>query len=196
VSVKIYYYSILKPQRTQSAQSDFTLFLCPSVVNCELLPAPTPSPALLPPPLAFTPRGCPSLSAPPAFVVGVGAGRRFFGALWMNEYPPFPGCGMYVVFVRCRRLLKYIIYEILHHKEPKAMAVESFAVNQIMKPSPPPSPCSPAAPSSLHYARVPLPVCSIRPCGVEAGAFVVSRGCVRIHFRLVVGGESAAKNRN
>jgi uncharacterized protein (DUF2062 family) len=38
---------------------------------------------------------------------------------------------MEVVFVRCRRLLKYIIYEILHHKERegrKAMAVGSFAV--------------------------------------------------------------------
>jgi hypothetical protein len=35
---------------------------------------------------------------------------------------------MDVVFVRCRRLLKYIIYEILRRKGRKAMAVESFAV--------------------------------------------------------------------
>ena len=49
----------------------------------------------------------------------------------MNEYPVVPECGMEVVFVRCRRLLKYIIYEILHRKERKvrkASAVESFAV--------------------------------------------------------------------
>jgi len=41
-----------------------------------------------------------------------------------------PGCGMEVVFVRCRQLLKYIIYEIFHHKERsgrKASAVGSFA---------------------------------------------------------------------
>jgi len=42
-----------------------------------------------------------------------------------------PGCGMEVVFVRCRWLLKSIIYEILHREERKgrkAGAVESFAV--------------------------------------------------------------------
>ena len=47
----------------------------------------------------------------------------------MNGYLAVPECGMEVVFVRCRRLLKYIIYEILHRKERegrKAMAVESF----------------------------------------------------------------------
>ena len=79
------------------------------------------------PPLAFTLPGCPVLicSACPC---GVGAGVRFCGALWMNGCPAVCGCGMEVVFVRCRRLLKYIIYEILHRKEPKALAVESFAV--------------------------------------------------------------------
>ena len=49
----------------------------------------------------------------------------------MNGYPAVPECGMEVVFVRCRRLLKYIIYEILHRKERKgrkAMAVGPFAV--------------------------------------------------------------------
>jgi hypothetical protein len=38
---------------------------------------------------------------------------------------------MEVVFVRCQRLLKYIIYEMLHRKERKgrkAGAVDSFAV--------------------------------------------------------------------
>ena len=35
---------------------------------------------------------------------------------------------MEVVIVCCRQLLKYIIYEILHRKERKARAVESFAV--------------------------------------------------------------------
>ena len=38
---------------------------------------------------------------------------------------------MEVVFVRCRQLLKYIIYEILRRKERygrKASAAESFAV--------------------------------------------------------------------
>ena len=49
----------------------------------------------------------------------------------MNGYPAVPECGMEVVFVTRRRLLKYIIYEILHRKERKgrkASAVESFAV--------------------------------------------------------------------
>jgi len=57
-----------------------------------------------------------------------GAGWRFYGALWMNGYPAVPECGMEVVFVRCRRLLKYIIYEILHHKGRKASALGYFAV--------------------------------------------------------------------
>jgi hypothetical protein len=48
---------------------------------------------------------------------GVGGGRRFCGTLLMNGYPVVPECGMEVVFVRCRWLLKYIIYEILHRKE-------------------------------------------------------------------------------
>jgi len=59
---------------------------------------------------------------------GVGAGRRFYGGSWMHGYPAVLECGMEVEFVRCRRLLKYIIYEILHHKGRKAMAVKSFAV--------------------------------------------------------------------
>ena len=46
----------------------------------------------------------------------------------MNVYPAVPECGMEVVFVRCQRLLKYIIYEILHRKGRKASAVGSFAV--------------------------------------------------------------------
>jgi len=49
----------------------------------------------------------------------------------MNGYPAVPECGMEVVFVRCRRRLKYIIYEILHRKDRKgrkASAVGSFAV--------------------------------------------------------------------
>ncbi|NOR48579.1 MAG: hypothetical protein GQ533_11145 [Methanosarcinaceae archaeon] len=48
----------------------------------------------------------------------------------MNGYPAVPECGMEVVFVRCRWLLKYIIYEILRRKERsgrKASAVGSFA---------------------------------------------------------------------
>jgi len=59
------------------------------------------------------------------------AGRRFRGALWMNGYPAVRGCEVDVKFVRCRRQLKYIIYEILHRKERKgrkASAVGSFAV--------------------------------------------------------------------
>jgi len=43
-------------------------------------------------------------------------------------YPVVPECGMEVEFFRCRRLLKYIIYEILRRKGRKAMALESFAV--------------------------------------------------------------------
>jgi len=58
---------------------------------------------------------------------GVGAGMRFCGALWMNGYPAVPECGMEVVFVRCQRLLKYIICEMVHRKDRKASAVESFA---------------------------------------------------------------------
>ena len=67
------------------------------------------SSVLPPPPLAFTLPGGPSRSAPPALVVW-GAGRRFYGATWMHEYPAVPECGMEVVFVRCRWLLKYINY--------------------------------------------------------------------------------------
>jgi len=62
---------------------------------------------------------------------GVGAGRRFYGASWMHGYPAVPECGMEVVFVRCQRLLKYIIYEIRHRKDRKgrkASAVGYFAV--------------------------------------------------------------------
>ena len=94
---------------------------------------------------------------------------------------------MEVVFVRCRRLLKYIIYEILHHKDRKGQKASAvgffavfapFAVNQIMKPSPPPSPCSPVAPFRLHFARVPVLLCSARPCGVGAGRRFSSISCV------------------
>ena len=49
----------------------------------------------------------------------------------MNGCPAVPECGMEVVFVRCLRLLKYIICEILHCKDRngrKASAVGSFAV--------------------------------------------------------------------
>lgn len=42
---------------------------------------------------------------------GEGAGRRFYGALRMNGYPAVPECGVDVVFVSRRRLLKYIIKE-------------------------------------------------------------------------------------
>jgi len=48
----------------------------------------------------------------------------------MNGYPAVPECGMEVVFVRCQRLLKYIICEMVHRKDRKgrkASAVESFA---------------------------------------------------------------------
>jgi len=34
----------------------------------------------------------------------------------MHGYPAVRGCGMVVVFVSGQHLLKYIIYEILHHK--------------------------------------------------------------------------------
>jgi len=66
---------------------------------------------LLPP---FSPSlhlGAPSRSAHTC-PCGVGAGRRFSGAMWMNGYPAVPECGMDVVFVRCRQLLEYIIYVI------------------------------------------------------------------------------------
>jgi hypothetical protein len=82
---------------------------------------------------------------------------------------------MEVVFVSCRRQLKYIIYKILHSKERKAMAVESFAifapfaVNLILITSPHPFFRSPAAPSRPHSARVPLPICSARPCDEVGG---------------------------
>ena len=75
----------------------------------------------------------------------------------MHGYPAVPECGMEVVFVRCRRLLKYITYEILHRKGRKgrkASAVGSFAVfahfavNQIMTNSSHPFSRSPAAPLS------------------------------------------------
>ena len=70
------------------------------------------------PPLASLCPGAPPRSASARYC-GVGAGRRFCGALWMHGYSAVPECGMEVVFVRCRRLLKYIIYEILHRKERK-----------------------------------------------------------------------------
>jgi len=38
------------------------------------------------------------------------------------------GMNLDVMSVSCRRLLKYIIYEILHRKGRKARAVKSFAV--------------------------------------------------------------------
>ena len=92
----------------------------------------------------------------------VGAGRRFCGHLWLHGYAAVPVCEVYVVLVSCRWLLKYIIYEILHRKERKvrkAMAVESFAVfahfavNQIIKPSPPFVPSLSRSPPS--YLRPP-----------------------------------------
>ena len=43
---------------------------------------------------------------------GVGAGRRLNGALCMHGNPAVCGCGMAVVFVRCRQRLKYITKEI------------------------------------------------------------------------------------
>ncbi|MCD4799888.1 MAG: hypothetical protein K8R19_12895, partial [Methanosarcinales archaeon] len=46
--------------------------------------------------------------APPDFVVW-GAGRGFRGALWMHRYPAVRGCKVDVMFVSCRRLLKYIL---------------------------------------------------------------------------------------
>jgi len=59
------------------------------------------------------------------------AGRRFRGALWMNGYPAVRGCEVDVMFVSCRRLLKYIIDEILCREDRngrKASAVGFFAV--------------------------------------------------------------------
>jgi len=77
---------------------------------------------------------------------GVGAGRRFCGATWMHGYPAVRGCGVDVVLVSCRRLLKYIIYEILHRKERKARAVGFFAPFAVRyyKLQPPPFFGSPA----------------------------------------------------
>jgi len=40
-----------------------------------------------------------------------GGWQALFGASQMHGFPAVPGCGMEVVFVRCRRLLKYIIEE-------------------------------------------------------------------------------------
>ena len=65
----------------------------------------------MPPPLTSTLPGCPYRSAPSALVVW-GLGRRFNGASWLHGFPAVPRCGMVVVFVRCRRLLKYIKKEI------------------------------------------------------------------------------------
>jgi hypothetical protein len=71
--------------------------------------------------------------------------QGLFGASLIHRYPAVCGCGIDVLFVSRRQLLKYIIYEILHRKERlgrKAMAVESFtifapfAVDQTIKPSP------------------------------------------------------------
>ena len=99
-----------------------------------MITAPLLSSALLPPPLSITLPGCPSRSAPPALVVW-GAGRRFYGASWMNGYPAVPECGMKVVFVRCRRQLKYIIKEMYMtapypcHRSPSGQQVAANLVN-------------------------------------------------------------------
>jgi len=46
----------------------------------------------------------------------------------MHGNPAVWGRGVDVMLVSCQQLLKYIIYEILHHKGRKAKAVKSFAV--------------------------------------------------------------------
>ena len=49
----------------------------------------------------------------------------------MHGYSAVRDCEVDVMLVSCRRLLKYIVYEMLHRKERKerkAIAVESFAV--------------------------------------------------------------------
>jgi len=101
-----------------------------SVANIEMIPAPIPSSALLPPPLS--PSLCqgarPGLLPPHLWCVGW---QALFGASLMHGYPVVPECGMEVVFVRYRPLLKYIIYEILYRKDRngrKASAVGYFAV--------------------------------------------------------------------
>ena len=79
------------------------------------------------PPLS--PSLCPG--ARPALLTrscGVGAGRRFCGASWMHGYPAVQEGEVDVMLVSCQRLLKYIIYEILHRKGRKANLTESFAV--------------------------------------------------------------------
>ena len=116
-SVKIYYSLNIAQKRTTN---QFIRILC-SEILMNSSPRPLFHSSTLPPP----PLPSRSASARPC---GVGAGRRFCGALWMNGYPAVPECGMEVVFVRCRQLLKYIIYEILHHKGRNARALASFAV--------------------------------------------------------------------
>ena len=76
-----------------------------------LIICPIYSSALPPLPSSLHSAGCPSRSAPPSPVVW-GAGRRFTGASWMHEYPAVQGCGVDVVLVSCRRLLKYKINDI------------------------------------------------------------------------------------
>jgi len=80
-------------------------------------------------PFVFTLPGCLSRSASSA--LWRRGWQALFGASQMHGFPAVCGCGMVVVFVSCRRQLKYIIYEILHRKDRKrrkASAVESFAV--------------------------------------------------------------------
>ena len=70
---------------------------------------------LLPPPLpSLCLGGRPDLLRPHLWC---GSWQALFGASRMHEYPAVPECGMEVVFVRCRRLLKYIIYEMLRREE-------------------------------------------------------------------------------
>ena len=52
----------------------------------------------------------------------------------MNGYPAVPECGMEVVFVRCRRLLKYIIRDTynchyLCHRSPSGRQVAANLVD-------------------------------------------------------------------
>jgi len=97
----------------------------------------------------------------------LGLGVELHYPLWEYRYSLFAGSWLGKC---CRWLLKYIIYEILHHKERrgrKARAVKSFAVfahfavRYFFR--------SPSTPSRLHSAWVPVPVCSARLCDVGAG---------------------------
>jgi hypothetical protein len=101
---------ILRHKEPKALAVGFFAVFAPFAVNQIMTNSPHPffgSPAA--PPLAFTLPGCPSRSAPSALVVW-GASRRFCEALWLPGYLAVPECGMEVVFVRCRQLLKYIIY--------------------------------------------------------------------------------------